>query len=157
MAFESAGSTQLRMIHRLAWEGPEVKKRLFAWAKLKGGGLDHAKLRRAFLAVDPTKKGLRAGYKLPFADVVRSGNRVELVAIDAGLKAANARLSSADVPRSVKRAGQRTLGAYDWKRSMRNQKVRRVAARRVRKSLPTGGAPLTFGLLQPQMNADGGG
>ncbi len=147
--FEPSGSTQLRLIHRLAWDAPAVRKRLFAWAKRKGGGFDHEKLARAFLAVDPTKKDKRSGYKLPFADVVRSGNRVELVAIDAGLKAANARLSSADVPRSVRRTAQRTLGAYDWKRSMRNQKVRRVAARRVRKSLPTVGAPLTFGLLQP--------
>ncbi len=135
------------MIHRLAWDAAAVRKRLFAWAKLKGGGFDHAKLRAAFLAVDPTKKDKQAGYKLPFADVVRSGNRVELVAIDAGLKAANARLASADVPRSVRRAGQRTLGAYDFERSMRNQKVRRVAARRVRKSLPTAGAPLSFGLF----------
>ncbi|MCZ6711253.1 MAG: hypothetical protein O7B25_12910 [Gammaproteobacteria bacterium] len=145
--FRPSGSTQLRMIHRLAWDAAAVRKRLFAWAKLKRGGFDHDRLARAFLAVDPTKKDKRAGYKLPFADVVRSGNRVELVAIDAGLKAANARLPSADVPRSVKRAGQRTLGAYDFERSMRNQKVRRVAARRVRKSLPTAGAPLSFGLF----------
>ena len=144
--FESAGSTQLRMIHRLAWDAAAVRKRLFAWAKLKGGGFDHDKLRAAFLAVDPTKKDKRSGYKLPFADVIRSGNRVELVAIDAGLKAANNRLPSAEVPRSVRRTAQRTLDAYDWKRSMRNQRVRRVAARRVRKSLPTAGAPLSFGL-----------
>ena len=152
--FEPAGSTQLRMIHRLAWDAAAVRKRLFAWAKLKGGGFDHNKLARAFLAVDPTKKDKRSGYKLPFADVVRSGNRVEVVAIDAGLKAANARLSSTDVPRSVRRSGQRTLSAYDFERSMRNQKVRRMAARsrlrgndRVRKSLPTTGAPLSFGLF----------
>ncbi|MEE8537388.1 MAG: hypothetical protein V3S71_05225 [Acidobacteriota bacterium] len=153
MAFVSAGSTQLRMIHRLAWDGAAVKKRLFAWAKLKGGGLDHAKLRRAFLAVDPTKKGLRAGYKLPFADVIRTGNRRELVAVDAGLKAANARLRGAEVPRSVKRAGQRTLDAYDWKKSMRNQRLRRVAARSrvsagsVRKTEHAAGGPLSFGLF----------
>ncbi len=152
--FEPSGSTQLRMIHRLAWDAAAVRKRLFAWAKLKGGGFDHAKLRAAFLAVDPTKKDKQAGYKLPFADVVRSGKRTELVAIDAGLKAANNRLPSAAVPRSVRRTAQRTLDAYDWKRSMRNQRVRRVAARQVRKSLSTVGAPLSFGLLQPQMNAD---
>ena len=144
--FESAGSTQLRMIHRLAWDAQAVRKRLFAWAKLKGGGLDHDKLARGFLAVDPTKKDKRAGYKLPFADVVRSGKRTELVAIDAGLKAANNRLPGAEVPRSVRRTAQRTIGAYDWKRSMRNQRVRRVAARQLLKSLPTAGAPLTFGL-----------
>jgi len=144
--FVPAGSTQLRMIHRLAWDATAVRKRLFAWAKRKGGGFDHDKLRAAFLAVDPTKKDKRSGYKLPFADVVHSGNRVELVAIDAGLKAANNRLPGAEVPRSVRRTAQRTLGAYDWKRSMQNQRVRRVAARQVLKSLPTAGAPLTFGL-----------
>ena len=135
------------MIHRLTWSGDEVKKRLFAWATLRGGGLDHAKLVRAFLAVDPTKKDNRAGYKLPFADVVRSGNRTELVAIDAGLKAANARLASADVPRSVRRSAQRTIDAYNWKRSMQNQRVKRVAARQVRKSEAPAGAPLSFGLF----------
>ncbi len=145
--FEPSGSTQLRMIHRLAWDDQAVRKRLFAWAKLKGGGFDHAKLRAAFLAVDPTKKDKRSGYKLPFADVVRSGNRVELVAIDAGLKAANARLPSADVPRSVRRTAQRTSDAYNWKRSMRNQRVQRVAARGVRKSDRAAGVPLTFGLF----------
>ena len=127
-----------------------MKKRLFAWAKLKGGGLDHAKLARAFLAVDPSKKDKRAGYKLPMADVIRTGNKRELVAVDAGLKAANNRLEGAEVPRSVKRAGQRTLDAYDWKKSMRNQRVRRMAVR-VRKSEAPAGAPLSFGLLQPQM------
>ncbi len=35
MAFQSSGSTQLRMIHRLAWDAQAVRKRLFAWAKLK--------------------------------------------------------------------------------------------------------------------------
>ena len=147
MAFESAGSTQLRMIHRLAWEGAEVKKRLFAWAKLKGGGFDHAKLRRAFLAVDPTKKDKRAGYKLPMADVIRTGNGVKLLAVDAGLKAANSRLWGAEVPRSVRRSAQRTLDAYDWKKSMRNQRVRRMAVR-VRKSEAPVGAPLSFGLCR---------
>ena len=141
------------MIHRLTWSGDEVKKRLFAWAKLKGGGLDHAKLRRAFLAVDPTKKGLRAGYKLPFADVIRTGNKRELVAVDAGLKAANGRLRGADVPRSVRRSAQRTIDAYDWKRSMRNQRIKRVvrpsrvSAGSVRKSEHVAGVPLTFGLF----------
>ncbi len=144
--FISSGTTQLRMIHRLAWDAQAVRKRLFAWAKLKHGGFDHEKLHAAFLAVDPTKKDKWSGYKMPFADVVRSGKRTELVAIDAGLKAANNRLPSAAVPRSVRRTAQRTLDAYDWKRSMRNQRVRRVAARQVRKSLPTAGAPLTFGL-----------
>ena len=153
MAFEPAGSTQLRMIHRLAWDGAAVKKRLFAWATKKGGKLDHAKLRRAFLAVDPTKKDKRSGYKLPFADVIRTGNRTELVAVDAGLKAANARLSSADVPRSVRRTAQRTIDAYDWKRSMRNQRIKRVvrpsrvSAGSVRKSEHVAGVPLTFGLF----------
>ncbi len=135
------------MVHRLSWDGEAARKRLFAWATRKGGTLDHSKLKRAFLAVDPTKKDKRSGYKLPFADVIRSGNRVELVAIDAGLKAANNRLPSAEVPRSVRRTAQRTIDAYDFERSMRNQRVRRVAARRVRKSLSTAGAPLSFGLF----------
>ena len=151
--FTSSGSTQLRLIHRLAWDAAAVRKRLFSWARLKGGGFDHDKLRAAFLAVDPTKKDKRSGYKLPFADVVRSGNRTELVAIDAGLKAANARLASADVPRSVRRTAQRTIGAYDWKRSMRNQRIKRVArpsrvsAGSMRKSQHAAGGPLTFGLF----------
>lgn len=76
--FAVTGDTSLPIASRdRAWDGSAAKARIFAWASGGDGGVDPAKVAKAFLYrdedADPTTK---AAYKLPFADVIDGQLRI---------------------------------------------------------------------------------
>ena len=94
----------LRIVSRDGWDGPAAQARLFG----DGEEIDQERARKGHLVYDAERPDVRASYKLPFADVVDG----ELVAVDAGLRAAASRLPQADIPEDVRRRARSVLDAY---------------------------------------------
>ncbi len=93
------------------WSGSEAEKSIFAWAGFDGDNPDPSKAARGFLAFNSDDPPLRSSFKLPFARVVNG----KLTCVAAGLRAAASRLSSTDIPSSVKDAARAVIESYEAK------------------------------------------
>ncbi len=107
-SWKVGAARDLKIVSRDSWDGDAAKGRIFAWAGFDGDDPDSAKARRAFLIYDAGSPDLKGSYKLPFADIVDG----DLVAVDAGLRAAAGYLPKTDAPAAVLRRARAVLDAY---------------------------------------------
>ena len=104
-----------------AWDGQEAEKSIFEKAGFDGEDPNASFARKGFLAYDagaPEKKG---SYKLSFA-TMKDGR---LTVSAAGIRAAAARLSQADIPDAVAEKARAVIDHYEAK--MNDAKAARVA------------------------------
>jgi len=106
-AWRVGAARDLRIVERDRWDGDAARARIFEWAGWPDDP-DPRRARRGFLIYDDENQEVRAGYKLPFADVVDG----ELVAITAGIRAAASRLPQTDAPEEVLQRARAVLDRY---------------------------------------------
>ncbi|GIV73548.1 hypothetical protein [Caldilinea sp.] len=94
----------LPIVRRASWDGAAARERLFG----DGEEIDRDRARRGHLIYDAEAPELKGSYKLPFADVEDG----QLVAVDAGLRAAAGRLPQTDAPQDVLERARGVLDGY---------------------------------------------
>lgn len=86
----------LRVVNRGSWDASAAKEHIFSWAGWPDNP-EPSKAKKAFFIYDAGNAENKGAYSDPFADVVNG----ELVAIDAGIRAAASRLPQTDAPKDV--------------------------------------------------------
>lgn len=104
-------SRNLPIVMTDTWDGPAAANRMLNDANIGGANPDYAEAARGFLVCDTANPDLRAGYKLPFADIIGD----TLKADSSGLSAAAQRLPQTDIPDSVRATAQSVIDEYKAK------------------------------------------
>jgi hypothetical protein len=97
------------------WDADAARKRIARWAKKGRKSIDWPKYRRAFLYTDPRRETVRAGYKLPVADVIKGRLYAVPHAIEAIAGVLDGARGGIRLPAEARKRIRRTIGAYYWK------------------------------------------
>ncbi len=90
------------------WDGRDATKRVLDHFGFGGDDPNHEEAAKAFLAFDASEPTLRGSYKLPFADIARG----KLVAVPAGIRAAESRIGQTDIPDAVRADAEKIIATY---------------------------------------------
>jgi HK97 family phage prohead protease len=93
------------------WNGRDATKRVLDHFGFDGDDPNVEEAAKAFLAHDSGAPTLRGSYKLPFADIAHG----KLVAVPAGIRAAESRLDQTDIPATVRADAEKIIAAYKTK------------------------------------------